>query len=238
MRSSPSPLAVAARRGWVSAAIVAVLLVGLGLRVFPRTLTDWKGTLPGLAAVTAVLCAYALLGIWGAGRLETADPRLLRLALSFGLVAAMIYAVEIGLEYVLLPSDNTQYGFVEFGLVFLCYLAAGFIASRTTRRVSNGAMTAVAAALISSLLWYIVLLLITYSMKGTPQQASVFRAEGNMEDFARSGSANFDAWLMQDFLGAGFFHLLLGVVVGAILGCLGGLAGKALPWRQDSAKAA
>lgn len=75
-------------------------------------------------------------------------------------------------------------------------------------------------------------------MKGTPQQAAVFRAEGNLEDFARSGSANFEAWLMQDFLGAGFFHLLLSLIVSAILGSVGGLIGRVMPRGPGRARVA
>lgn len=65
---------------------------------------------------------------------------------------AAIYASEIVLEYVLLPRDNTRYGEVEFGLVFLCYLAAGFNAALRTRRARDGAMTTVGAALSATLL--------------------------------------------------------------------------------------
>ncbi len=207
--------------------MLAALLASLGLVVFPAALAEWQISLPGLAAVVIVLGVYALLGAWGAARLERIDPRLLRLALGFGFVAAAIYAAEIVLEYVLLPRDNTRYGLVEFGLVFLSYLTAGFTAALHTRRVRNGMMAAVGAALISTLLWYIVLLATTYVMKGTPQEATVFRAEGNLDDFAHSGSPNFEAWLMQDFLGAGFYHLLLGVIIAAILGSVGGLIAKA-----------
>ena len=82
---------------------------------------------------------------------------------------------------------------VEFGLVFLSYLTAGFIAALQTRLARNGLLAALGAALISTLLWYIVLLTITYAMKGTPRQAMVFRAEGNLDDFAHNGSANFEA---------------------------------------------
>ena len=39
---------------------------------------------------------------------------------------------------------------------------------------------------------------------------------------------------MQDFFGAGFYHLLLGPIVAVILGGLGGLVGKALTWRPGS----
>ena len=48
-----------------------------------------------------------------------------------------------------------------------------------------------------------------YAFNGTAQQAQVLQAEGNLADFARSGMSDFNAWAMQDFLGAGFFHLLL-----------------------------
>jgi hypothetical protein len=157
-------------------------------------------------------------------------------SLMFGLATAAIYGAEMVLEYVLLPRDNTRYGLIEFGLVFLSYLTAGFVAALQTRRVRSGLPAAVGAALIGTLAWYIGLLAITYAMKGTQRQALVFRAEGNMEDFARSGAANFDAWLLQDLLGAGCYHLVLGVVIAAILGSVGGVIGRLLAARPKSAR--
>ena len=215
------------RRALFLAASLAVLLAEVGLRVYPAAQAAWQQELPGLLGVTILLSVYALLGTWGAARLEQRDARLLRLAFVFGLAAAAVYAVEIWLEYIWLPPDNTSYGLVEFGLVFLLYLAAGL----QTRHARNGLLAAVGAALVSTLLWYLVVLATTYVMHGTPQQATVFRAEGDLEDFARSGAANFDAWLMQDFYGAGFYHLLLGSIIAAMLGGVGGLIGKALPGR-------
>lgn len=228
MPASPRTIAPLLRRMFICAALLAALLVGVGLFVFPAARTEWRGTLPGLAGVGIVLVGYALFGVWGTSRLERTDERLLPIAVSFGLIGAAIYAAEIILEYVFLPGDNTRYGYVEFGLVLLSYLATGYTVGLKTRRVRNGLMAAVGAALISTLVWYIVLLAITYVMKGTPRQAAVFRAEGNMDEFARSGSASFEAWLMQDFLGAGFYHLLLGILISAFLGSLGGGIGRML----------
>ncbi|MGA7412253.1 MAG: hypothetical protein WBW33_17380 [Bryobacteraceae bacterium] len=141
MPTSPAPLAPAVRGAWICAAILAALLASLGLLMFPAALAEWQRTLPGLAAVIIALSSYALLGAWGAARLERVDRRLLRLALVFGLVAAAIYATEILLEY-MFPRDNTSYGVVEFGLVFLSYLTAGFIAALQTRLARNGLMAA------------------------------------------------------------------------------------------------
>ena len=56
------------------------------------------------------------------------------------------------------------------------------------------------------------------------------RAEGDYEDFARSGMSDFNAFIMEDFLGAIFFHLLLGLLVAAVLGALGGVLGKIATW--------
>jgi hypothetical protein len=71
-------------------------------------------------------------------------------------------------------------------------------------------------------------LAVTFAMRGTPQQAAVMQAEGNLQDFANSGMTDFSAWFMEDLLGAGFFHLLLGPIVAAVLGGAGALAGKLL----------
>lgn len=233
MAISQDALATVLRRTLVFATVLAAVLVGAGLLVFPGTLLDWKGTLPGLAGVAAVLGAYAVLGRRGIAHIQREDPRLLRLALWFGVAAGAVYATEILVEYVLLPNDNTPYGYVEFGLVFLAYLLSGFMASVQTRRALSGPKVAIGSALISTLLWYIVLLTTTYVMKGTTQQAAVFRAEGNLDDFAHSGSRNFEAWLMQDFLGAGFYHMILAILIATVLGILGGAIGKLFPRKEE-----
>ncbi len=148
------PAAHAVQRSVMVSVVLAAVLVLSGLAIFPASRVEWKETLPGLLGVGVVLGAYALLGVRGASHLERTNGRLLRIAIGFGLFAASIYAIEIVLEYVLLPRDNTRYGYVEFGLIFLCYLGAGFIAGLTTSRVRSGLNTAMGAALISTLVWY------------------------------------------------------------------------------------
>ena len=85
-----------------------------------------------------------------------------------------------------------------------------------------------ATAVISSLIWFIAVLVCFYIFFDTERQARVFRAEGNYEDFHRSGMADFNTFVMEDFFGAGFFHLLLGPIVASLLASLGGLMGMAL----------
>jgi hypothetical protein len=210
----------------------AVLLVGLGLSLYPTTLSASAEGPRGVLAVGLVLVLYGVAGAWLPRRLERRSPWLLNTAITFGLLAGAVYAFEIGLEYVLLPADNSPYALIEFGAIFVLYFAAGLAAAQRTGRARDGLSAALTAALISTLIWYLVLLAVTYAMRGTPQQAAVMRAEGNFEDFARSGMTDFSAWLMQDLLGAGFFHLLLGPIAAAILGGAGALAGVGLRrWR-------
>ena len=60
------------------------------------------------------------------------------------------------------------------------------------------------------------------------RQDAVFRAEGNYDDFRRSGMTDFNAFIMEDFLGASFFHLLLGPLLAGVVGTIGGLVGLGL----------
>jgi hypothetical protein len=64
-----------------------------------------------------------------------------------------------------------------------------------------------------------------YLFYGTARQSQVFRAEGNYEDFQRSAMSDFNAFIMEDFLGATFFHLILEPLLASLLGIIGGLAG-------------
>jgi hypothetical protein len=46
--------------------------------------------------------------------------------------------------------------------------------------------------------------------------------------------SDFNAFIMEDFLGATFFHLLLGPLLASLLGLLGGLTGKGIRWLRRS----
>jgi hypothetical protein len=146
----------------------------------------------------------------------------------FGLLAGAVFGGEIILEYILLPTDNSHYGMVEFGTVFVLYFASAFVSALRSLSIKNAVLTSVASAFTASLLWVITLLAVFYAFRGSPRQVLVLRAEGDYEDFARSGMSDFNAFIMEDFMGATFFHLLLGLVVAAVLGVLGGLLGKAV----------
>jgi hypothetical protein len=203
-----------------SAAGLALLAVGL----FPAPETRLLRLVPA----GIILGLYALAGVWALPQIFTTGSQSLKLAVRFGLLAGGIYAVEILLEYLLLPANNSLFGLAEFSLIFLAYLACGLAAARQTGALRSGTAAAGAAGLISTLIWWLVLLAATYLFWGTTRQIQVFRAEGSFEDFTRSGMTSFSAFLVEDLGGAGFFHLLLGPILGGLFGLAGALVGKRL----------
>lgn len=202
--------------------LVALALVMAGRWFVPAT------SFISTAAASAILLTYGGLAAVCPGRLYRRQPDILRLAIIFGLLAGAVFAGEIILEYILLPASNSLSGMVEFGTVLALYFASAIVTAFRSRSIKNGVLTSVASAFIASLLWVITVLAVFYAFRGSPRQALVLRAEGDYEDFARSGMNDFNAFIMEDFMGATFFHLLLGPLVAAVLGVLGGLLGKAI----------
>ena len=191
----------------------------LGRLLVPTT------SLFSLAGACLVLVVYALAGYFGFPRIH---PEILALVGVFGLLAGAIFAGEILLEYAILPKDNTSWGVIEFGSVFAVYFLSSLVVAYRRKSLRSGILAAVISAMLSSVIWLIFILLTFYLFRGTARQEAVFMAEGNYADFARSGMSDFSTFVMEDFLGAGFFHLLLAPCFAAILGTIGGWLGKSI----------
>ena len=207
------------RKSFLSGILLGLILVILGWILIPTT------SLLSIASVGLILVVYSLVGYFGFPRIS---PNILALVNVFGLLAGTIFASEILLEYVILPKDNTSWGLIEFGSVFVLYFLSGLFAAYRSKNTKDGIVSAIMSAMLSSVIWFIFVLLTFYIFRGTARQEFVFRAEGDFEDFARSGTHDFNTFVMEDFLGAGFFHLLLTPLLAAILGMIGSLSGKGI----------
>ena len=203
---------------------LACVLLGLGLVILGWLLVP-AASLLSVASACLVLVVYGLVGYFGFRRIR---PEILLPAGVFGLIAGAIFAGEILLEYALLPRDNTSWGGIEFGSVFAIYFLSSVVVGYRCKSVRYGILAAVVNAMLSSVIWLIFALLTFYIFRGTARQEQVFTAEGNYADFASSGMSDFGRFVMEDFFGAGFFHLLLGPLAAAILGMLGGLLGQGI----------
>jgi hypothetical protein len=205
----------------VRVVFVLGILCALGLIGYGRKLVPAMNDL-SVAAAVLVLVIYAIIAWVAPSRIEEKWPRILSACAPFGILAGLIFASEVLLEYILLPANNTQMGYVEFGLVVFVYALVGALAANRYENVGAGMTAAATAAIVSSLIWFIAVLAAFYCFRGSLRQELVFRAEGNYDDFARSGMTDFDAFTMEDFCGAGFYHLLVGPFVAAILGAVAG----------------
>jgi hypothetical protein len=215
------------RKGLIICVLLNILLVLIGLLLVPTALTASKNGISGLIAVISILLVYFGISYYGTITTERFDKKILHYSLIFGVFIGFLFFIEIILEYILLPDSllNVKMGYAEFGVAFCLYFFSGLWSILKTQKYLSSVLTSFWTALIASLIWLTSVLLIYYLFYGTSQQMTVLKAEGNFEDFKQSGMIDFNAFIVQDFWGAGFFHLFLGPLVASFLGALGGLMG-------------
>ncbi len=215
-------------QGFASGIALTLLLIAYGLARFPSTLTASPAGWLGLIGAGTVLIVYGWIGWFWAQRADRQYPAILGTGVRLGLVIGAIFAVQMLFEY-LVPITGDQDGtlaLVVFGLVFLILLTSGFLGARQTGSIRLGLTAAVWSALVGSLIWYFLVLLLYYIFLDTLQEARFLVIDQTLIDFQRSGMSDLRAFILQDYLGAGFFHLTLGLIAAAIFGFAGGLAGK------------
>jgi hypothetical protein len=210
---------VTVQKGFLAFVLLALALAVIGWRMVPTV------KILSIGAAFLVLFVYGVAGYFVMPRTR---PASLVLVIVIGSLASAIFAGEILLEYALLPKDNTSWGVMEFGSVFALYFISSLLAAYRSKSIRDGILVAVETAMLSSVVWLIFILLTFYLFRGTARQGQVFMAEGNYEDFIRSGMKDFNTFMMEDLLGGGFFHLLLAPILAAILGMPGALLGRGL----------
>ncbi len=223
----PSPFSLKIRNGLLVGIIINVLLVIYGELLVPTALTASGNGISGFLASLCILLIYAGVILYTVKPTERVHNDILQYSLIFGLIIGSIYFLEIILEYILLPGSqlNLLMGKIEFGLAFVLFFISGVWSVRATRKYFSSVLTSFWCGMVSSLIWLCAVLLVFYLFHDTSQQMAVLQAEGDFEDFKRSGMIDLNAFIIQDFWGAGFFHLLLSPIVATILGSIGGLFG-------------
>jgi len=205
------------------------VLISIGLVLFGWILVPAE-SITGVIAALVALVLYGGAAWFTSKRLDKLHSSILSNAVIFGFIAGLIFTSEILLEYVLLPKDNTAYGLVEFGSVFFLYFLASLFTVYQTTKIRFGVLSAVGTAMIAALIWIIATLSVFYLFRGTPQQTQIFQAEGNYVDFVQSGMTDFNTFIIEDFMGAVFFHSTLGPLLASILGFIGGVIAKGILW--------
>jgi len=221
----PSQVAHAILWGFLFGSTLNVALVFYSMFRFPTSWSlSWKG-MEGVLATTGIVMVYALLGWFVTPRIERRDARILRYASLFGLVIGLFFAIMMLIEYLVphTPRQNVILAFAIFGTFFLLLSVAGFVGACATRSAWSGVLTAVWSAMIGSLIWFVLLLVTYYAFLGTDYEARFLETDQVIADFERSGMNDLRAFIVQDYLGGGFFHLLLGPLLAFALGAIGAI---------------
>jgi hypothetical protein len=131
------------------------VLIGFALVILGWLLVPATDPLSVLAA-GLILGVYGLVSYFGFPKIL---PAILHWAGFFGAIAGIIFLGEIVLEYIVLPKDNTNWGLVEFGSVFVIYFLSSLWVCYRRDRVRSGVLSAILAAMISALIWLIAALI-------------------------------------------------------------------------------
>ena len=211
--------------------IMALLLIGYGLLITPNALGA-----NSLIPVIAILMVYFFSSRFGTRALQISGSNALTPGILFGFIIGAIFLVQIASEYLFPVTGQIDqtWGYIAFGGLPLWYLLASLIGAYLTRSLRAGVLAAMFSAIISSLIWINVLYLLYFFFLHTPQELQVLAADNTLADFKRSGIHDLSTFVMQDYLGGSFFHLLLSPLVAAFIGILGAILGKGLRRLQIS----
>jgi hypothetical protein len=207
-------------------AAVEVLLAAYGLVRTPSA-ADGAGLI-ALAAVIVAQLACVVVARWGPVSVRRAPAGTIAAGARVGAVTGGAYAVLVIAEYLVpaVTSESTALmrtmsnasGYLIVAALVVAACVAGVLGAGRSSTLRGGVTAAVWAAIVEYLVWYPAVLITYYAFYDTAVQERWLRAEGVYEDMQRSGMTDIKAFAIQDFYGAGFFHLLAGAVLALIFG--------------------
>jgi hypothetical protein len=204
-----------------------IALILAGIFIVPSTLTSLAGVwaILGDILMQLALATLALFGPWSFQRYRQS----IQISLAFGLLFALLYDGVIFGDFAGVYVDTNIYA-LFIGAAFL----AGGIATYQTRQLRRGVIVATWALVIGTAVWSVGILSINYATWGSHQQYQFWLNDGAIDDFHHSGSADLNAFLLQDLQGALFFHPLLSMVLGAVSGLVGSRAAQGIVLLQQA----
>ena len=216
------------RRVVLCLAVVDVLLAVAGLVLHPVVLKE-NGALGALAnLLTLSFCVYvSLQSPFAIHKLESETWRFASLA---GIVAGIWLGLDLVLNYFIYRDGptNQRISFVVYGLYLVVLLLVAFRTTILQKRFREGLASAICFVIPAQLIWHFSEFSAFYCF-GNTAGGQRFLAEEMRQDFERSGSKSMEAFMMGDFYGAGFLHILIiGFFLAIVFGGFASLCG--LTW--------
>ncbi|HWE38913.1 MAG TPA: hypothetical protein VG406_20355 [Isosphaeraceae bacterium] len=210
---------------WVGfGALANVALLAVGVVRTPTALTASRNGPLGLGAALGMLALYAWLVRSGPLSSRRNHDGAVDAGAKLGLALGAFFAAQVLVEYIIpvTPRIDSALGMVVFGSLPIWFLASGIVGGRRGGSVRAGIASASLTAVFGTLAWFLIILLSLEAFRGTPQQERVLNADMVVDDFRRSGMTDFRAFVLQDYWGGGFFHMLLSPILATPFGALGG----------------
>jgi hypothetical protein len=212
--------ALAGRGGTVLGAALSIVLIVGGLLVYPAA---YFGGGPEVGPSGALL-ALGLLIVYAAAAVASSRTTSesitcavgngTRIGLVVGAVWLLSHTIEVFTDAGSAPS------LLSFGTVFLLFGVAGLLGVRRTGRVHAGVLTAVWAAMSSTVILVAYGVLVTYLFMSRLEAIDA-------PDFARSAMHDAAAFTVANTVFSASSHLLVAPAIAAVFGTIGSVAGWA-----------
>lgn len=212
------------------ALFLCLLLLGYGLIRYRGMLVfSGQGLLFAglLLLLTLIFAAYAFLGreiSEGFGREEMWAQRQ---GMNFGLLVALFWVAEVVVDNII-PTFNLVIAIACIVGVLVVQFIAGVYGAQHTRSFSFGLRIGLWSGMLSSLIAWIVLLVLTYILMPQLQGYSRY-----MQGFAHSGTSDIMTYIVKNAISAATGYLVIGPVMGLAFGALGALVGKFFAGRKS-----
>jgi len=184
-----------------------------------RPLLTMPGGLAIVLEITALLAAYALSVVW----VTTREGPLYRAAITFGtrcgMIGGAIQMVHLAQE-AFVDLGPVWNGINGFGLLLCTFLLWGFAGYQTTPRTGSP-RSGVLAGAWSAVVTMSILVLFGFALEFymVPPKPEYVATWG---EFKRSGWTDIQAFTIANTLYSAQSHLIIGPILGAIFGLIGG----------------
>lgn len=216
------------RRVILSLVVMDIALVLSGLVLYPKVIHE--GGLIGAGAAAFMVACYGFLVLYSPMRLERTDARLWKGGAALGILGGLWLGGDLLSNYFIYRDGpaNSKISLVVYSVYLLLMMGIALWAARLTSRVRSGLLAAMWYVIVAQLIWGFVELAGYYSFGQTRVGLRFIETEMRA-DFVRSGTSDFPTFVIGDFFGAMFFHLLLiGLVAGLVFGSTAAGVGKGL----------
>ena len=206
--------------------ILDAALVLLGVVLYPSVLQE--GGLLGSGAAILMICFYGFLALYSPVSFSKTPSQIWRTAVMIGTIAGIWLGLDLLLNYFIYRDGptNSKISLVVYGVYFLLLLGTAIRGSAIRKSIKAGLTAALWYVLPAQLIWFAFEFGSYYLFSQTAVGIQFIQTE-MQADFIRSGARDFQIFVIGDFFGAGFFHLLLiGLLAVLLFGSIGSVVGK------------